>query len=886
MTANQTTSDAFERLKKILALEKRQAYRNKAVIGGLDKFAIRWEQDARREVPGQAANITAIVGLLSSYPAIPDQETRARRINDILSRLSLPPAAESTAAPAPHSAPARPAAPRGTPAAPRSTPAGQTSRPPAGEPSRPPAKSPPTARPAKPKSTARPEPAPPKPPPAEAAGEPAVRERRPTRRKAKPLSVAEAELGLQTPVTSLPSIGPHYAELLARLGVHTVEDMLWLLPRRYVDYSHLQPISNLRQGDDVTVLATVWEVSERRMRSGQMAAMAIVADGSGTLQAIWYNPYVLKQLKRDRLIALSGRVDLYMGRFVLNNPEWEPLDQELVHTGRLVPVYPLTKDLSQRWLRQRIKQAVDAWANRVVDFLPERTVNSARLMPLPRALQLIHFPENAEQMEQARRRMAFNDMLLLQLGMQRQRRQWCSHAAQPLVADVTTFLNTLPFTLTDAQTRTLNEVLHDMQQTLPMSRLLQGDVGSGKTAVAAAAMWVAAMAGSQAALMVPTEILAEQHFRSLCQLFAPWSAAAEPSDRPRLTIALLTGSLKESEKEQIRQQLAAGEIDLVVGTHALIQEEVRFARLGLAIVDEQHRFGVEQRAALKQRQVAGAEVITPHLLVMSATPIPRSLALTLYGDLDVSVIDELPPGRQSIRTYVVHPLERERAYSYIERQVEAGRQAYIVCPLVEESEQSDARAAVAEHERLQNTVFPRFKLGMLHGRLRADEKEAVMHQFAQNDVQILVSTSVVEVGIDVPNATVMLVEGANHFGLAQLHQFRGRVGRGEHASACLLLVERADQTEDERLRAMAETQDGFKLAEIDLQLRGPGDFFGTRQSGLPPVSLASFADLKLLEKTRQEAQRLLDADPTLSTPENRALAGKLEAFWRGAGDVN
>lgn len=882
MTANNPTNDAFERLKKILALEKRQAYRNKAVIGGLDKFATRWEQDARQELPEQAANITAIVALMTSYPAITDQEARARRVNDILSRLGLPPApaTASMAAPRP---PREPAGPARQPA-PAPRPEREAAAPP-----RPPAKSPPAPRPAKPKPVARPEAAPPKPAPSEVMAEPAPRERRVAHRRAKPLSTAEVDLGLQAPVTTLPSIGPHYATLLERLGIRTVEDMLWLFPRRYVDYSHLQPISSLRRGDDVTVLATVWEVGERRLRSGQKVAAAVVADATGTLQAIWYNPYVLKQIKPDRLIALSGRVDLAMGRFVLNNPEWEPLDKELVHTGRLVPIYPLTKDLSQRWLRQRIKQAVDAWASRVVDFLPDRIVTSARLMSLPRALQSIHFPENAEQLEQARRRMAFNDMLLLQLGMQRQRRQWRSHDAQPLTLmpdQVASFLEALPFTLTGAQDRALQDVLHDLQQIQPMSRLLQGDVGSGKTAVAAAAMWVTAMAGSQAALMAPTEILAEQHFRSLSRLFAPWSDEAAPGEPPALRLALLTGSLKESEKEEVRRQLAAGEINLVVGTHALIQEDVRFARLGLAIVDEQHRFGVEQRAALKQRGADAADNPTPHLLVMSATPIPRSLALTLYGDLDVSVIDELPPGRQSIQTHVVQPQARERAYGYVERQVEAGRQAYIVCPLVEESDQSDARAAVAEHERLQTTVFPRFKLGLLHGRMKADEKEAVMQQFAQNEVQILVSTSVVEVGIDVPNATVMLVEGSNHFGLAQLHQFRGRVGRGEHASACLLLVERADQTEDERLRAMAETQDGFKLAEIDLQLRGPGDFFGTRQSGLPAVSLAGFADLKLLEKTRQEAQRLLDADPTLSAPENRALATKLETFWRGAGDVN
>ena len=712
-----------------------------------------------------------------------------------------------------------------------------------------------------------------------------VPERRPPARRARGLSTGEFNLGLQAPVTSLPSIGPHYAELLERLHIATVEDLLWHFPHRYVDYSHLKPIASLTRGEEVTILGTVWEVQERSQFNGRHVIQAIVADASGTIQVTWFNPYVKNQVKPGRVLALSGKTDLYMGRLVMNSPQWEPLDQELVHTARLVPMYPLTKDLSQRWLRQRIKQVVDAWASHITDFLPDRILASTRLMSLAKALAQVHFPDSAEQLEQARRRLAFDELFMIQIGALRRRNLWRGQPASRLVVtepDLARFQACLPFTLTAAQQRALGEILKDMQDMRPMSRLLQGDVGSGKTVVAAIAMWVAAQNQRQAALMAPTEILAEQHFAGLTRLFA--RLTEQGLEAPSL--ALLTGSLKDADKEAVVARLANGEIQVVVGTHALIQQGVTFANLGLAVVDEQQRFGVEQRAALKQAGRAQEQPLTPHLLVMSATPIPRSLALTVYGDLDLSIIDELPPGRQPIKTYVIHPDERERAYGFVQSQVAQGRQVYIICPLVEESEQTEARAAVAEHERLQREVFPRLSLGLLHGRMRGDEKETVMQAFARNETQVLVSTSVVEVGIDVPNATVMLVEGANHFGLAQLHQFRGRVGRGEFASFCLLLVERTDQTEDERLRAMVQTQDGFKLAEIDLQLRGPGDFLGTRQSGLPSLHMASLGDVRLLDMARSEAQQLLELDATLSQPEQRGLATRLDHFWRDQGDVS
>jgi ATP-dependent DNA helicase RecG len=432
----------------------------------------------------------------------------------------------------------------------------------------------------------------------------------------------------------------------------------------------------------------------------------------------------------------------------------------------------------------------------------------------------------------------------------------------------------LPFTLTAAQQRVLREIVADLRGAEPMNRLLQGDVGSGKTAVAAAALVATVNAGHQAAIMAPTEILAEQHYKNVSGLLA--------GQEGRVTVRLLTGSLSAAEKEKVYEEIASGQAQIAIGTHALIQEEVAFKELGLVVIDEQHRFGVAQRASLRNKGR------NPHLLVMSATPIPRTLALTVYGDLDISVLDEMPPGRQEIKTRWLTLPERERGYAFIRSQVRQGRQAFVICPLVEESDKIEAKAAVEEYERLQNEIFPDLRLGLLHGRMRAEEKEAVMAAFRQGEIDILVSTSVVEVGIDVPNATVMLVEGAERFGLAQLHQFRGRVGRGAHESYCLFLASSGDISEEaaRRLAVLEETQDGFKLAEEDLQLRGPGEFFGTRQSGLPDLKLAKLGDVRLLELARNEAQRLFQDDPELTAPEHRLLARKLDVFWSQEGDLS
>ncbi|GAB4565174.1 MAG: ATP-dependent DNA helicase RecG [Anaerolineae bacterium] len=821
-------SGAFERLEKILALEERQGYRNRAVIGGLDKFAARWEPDAMAEVetPEQQEEMQSIVALLLGYATLEDPTARRRVIADIRARVNRIQQMKGAA--------------------------------PAMEPSAPPKQETP------PESTA----------PAPSAPAP----EKPRARRAPSLPAAKGA-GLDAPVTTLPGVGPQNARRLGRLGITTVRDLLWHFPRRYVDYSALKTIHKLKRGEEVTVMGNVWDIQTRRTRNGREIVQAIVSDSTGTIQVTWFNPFVIRQIKPGRPIVLSGKIDTFLGRLVMNNPEWEPLDRQLIHTGRWVPIYPLTQGLSARWLRHLIYRVVESFAPQIEDYLPEEIRSRQGLLPLSEALTQIHFPDNEEQLKAAQRRFSFDELFYLQLGMMKRRREWRSADGHPLVSteeQMRRFQEALPFQLTSAQQRAIREIAADMADTTPMSRLLQGDVGSGKTAVAAAAMWIAACNGAQAALMAPTEILAEQHYRGISKLFEPLTL---PDGRP-VRVALLTGSMSERDKIATREAIAAGEVDIVIGTHALIQADVQFARLGLVIVDEQHRFGVAQRATLREKGYS------PHMLVMSATPIPRTLALTLYGDLDISVLDELPPGRQPIKTRWLRPVERERAYAFLRRQVQQGRQAFIIYPLVEETENGEGKAAVEEHQRLQQEVFPDLRLGLLHGKMKGEEKDAVMQAFSRGEIDILVATSVVEVGIDVPNATVILIEGAERFGLAQLHQFRGRVGRGEHPSYCILISDADSEQSVERLQAMERTQDGFILAQKDLELRGPGDFFGTRQSGIPMLHMAQLSDVRTLEAAREEAQRLFEKDPDLALPEHQALRSQVDAFWRGQGDLS
>ncbi|MCH7578131.1 MAG: ATP-dependent DNA helicase RecG, partial [Chloroflexi bacterium] len=653
---------------------------------------------------------------------------------------------------------------------------------------------------------------------------------------------------------------------------------------RYSDFSQVRPIAKLVVGEEQTVLGDVSSVGAG-MVGRRKASEAVIGDETGTLRVVWWGQtYVARQLREGMKIALSGKVTAFSGRIQMENPEWEPIEEESLHTRRLVPVYPGTERLPQRLVRRLAREAVDAFADRLEETLPEEVRRRLRLLPVTQAMRQMHIPESSQQAAEARRRFALEELLHIELGVVRRRLAWQAAGAAPKltlsqpVRDG--FVRSLPFDLTAAQRRAVDEVLRDIGESVPMSRLLEGDVGSGKTVVAAVALLAAVASGYQGAIMAPTEVLAEQHYRTFCSLFSGgdeeglWRDVFSPEYlKEPLRITLLRGSLKTAEKAAAQDSIAQGETDIAIGTQALVQSEVSFQRLGLVVVDEQHRFGVEQRAALRQKGVS------PHTLVMTATPIPRTLALTVYGDLDITVLDEMPPGRPPVKTYRLRPDQRQQAYDFLRKQVGAGRQAYVICPLVEESEAVAARAAVQEYERLCSDVFPDLRLGLLHGRMTPGEKDAVMREFRDGGLHMLVSTAVVEVGIDVRNATVMLVEGADRFGLAQLHQFRGRVRRSSEQAYCLLLSENPSEEAQERLRIMETTHDGFKLAEEDLRIRGPGEYFGTRQSGLPDLKVARLTDVAFIEQARAEAVRLLEADPEMEQPQHRALAARMEELW-------
>jgi ATP-dependent DNA helicase RecG len=702
---------------------------------------------------------------------------------------------------------------------------------------------------------------------------------------AKPLFSTKAipegpSAALNAPITVLPGVGPRHDQTLGRLGLKTLGDMLYFYPRRYDDYTKLRPINRLSYGDEVTVIATVQSIASRPVRGGHSEIVeAVVSDGTGALRVTWFNQYwIAKRIRSGLQVALSGKIDQYLGRLVMNSPDWEPLEQQNLNTNRIVPVYPLSANITQRWLRRTMYQVVSYWGPRVQDPLPEWVRREANLIDLPNALVQIHFPDSADRLSKALQRLAFDEIIYLQLGVLRQKNAWQNRSARIYETPddwLQTQLKALPFSLTQAQERALGEVRADLVAGRPMNRLLQGDVGSGKTIIAELATAMLANHGAQSALLAPTSILAEQHYKSLLSFLcggqtqdSSLSAVLSPDQ-----VRLMIGATSEIDKQSIRDGLASGVIKVVIGTHALLEEPVVFADLQLAIVDEQHRFGVDQRAILRSKGN------NPHLLVMTATPIPRSLALTVYGDLDLSVIDEMPPGRQAVETHVLVPRERERAYALVRSQIDKGHQAFIIYPLVEESENSETPAAVEEHARLQKEIFPQYKLGLLHGRMKPEEKDQVMALFRDQKIDILVSTSVVEVGIDIPNATVMLIEGASRFGLAQLHQFRGRVGRGQDKAYCLLIPETPDAVENERLKAMCETNDGFILADRDLEQRGPGEFLGTRQSGYSDLRLASLTDVRLIEKARKASQEIFQKDPELSQPEHHLLATTLQHLW-------
>jgi ATP-dependent DNA helicase RecG len=692
-------------------------------------------------------------------------------------------------------------------------------------------------------------------------------------------SAAETSPGAQTALADLPGIGPQRAKLLAKLDLVTIEDALVRhLPLRHEDRSQVIPLGRITVGEARTCAGTIAGISPPPRGRGRMPLVVTIRDASGFLNCAWFNqPYLARVLKRGQRLIVHGKVQPYgrgpLQMLVKDFEVVEDGEDEPLHAGRLVPVYPLTEGLTQRPLRRLMKRLVDGWADRLEDPLPDRVRAARGLVALPQAIAAAHFPESEGEQGAARRRLVFDDFFLLEIGLAIRRQREGRRrglAMNPTGSLVRRLRASLPYSLTAAQERVWSEIRSDMAEPYPMSRLLQGDVGSGKTVVAALAALTAIEAGYQAAIMAPTEILAEQHLMTLGRLLEPLGVRA----------ALLTSAVKGKARVEAAAAVESGEAGCVIGTHALVQGAVAFKRLGLAVIDEQHRFGVAHRAALRGKGES------PDVLVMTATPIPRTLALTLYGDLDVSVLDELPPGRRPIATFARTGSKRRQIYDFLRAQIGEGRQVYVVYPLVEESEDSDLRAATEMAERLQRETFPERRVGLLHGRLGFADKERVMREFKDGVLDILVSTTVIEVGIDVPNASVMLIEHAERFGLSQLHQLRGRVGRGPWKSYCILLAGSTSEEGRRRIEAMTSTNDGFRIAEVDLELRGPGDFFGTRQSGLPEFRVADLLrDGAMLEEARREAFALVQADPKLVAPEHRGLRAGLLTRWRGKLDL-
>jgi ATP-dependent DNA helicase RecG len=847
---------SLEKLRKFFRLEHGNGYSNTAIIGGLAKMLDFWEGEARADGI-QEEVIQAVVQRLRSYDGL-SPTSRADALKGLWKRIgeTYPEATQK-----PRSVPGRGEGTR------QSQPQARPLQPKPEYPKQetPKLEHPKTEAPRQEQQVHKPRPA--APPRSESA---------PGARHSQTPAALDAQL------TVLSGVGPKNAESLQALGMHTLGDMLYYFPRRYEDYSQLKPIKNLFYGEYVTVIGTVQSVFTRKIRAGASTMIEVViTDGTGGLRLSWFNqPWIANRLKEGQQISVSGRIEQYLGRLVMNNPDYEDVEAEHLHTNRIVPIYSLTSRITQKWLRERMDQVITYWAPAVVDALPESIRNSARLLALGEALLNVHFPASQDQLKAARQRLAFDEIFFLQMGVLRQKRDWKKVDARRFsIPDewLGARLTSLPFTLTNAQKRAISDLRADLDSGKPMNRLLQGDVGSGKTVVEALAASIVTSNGAQTAIMAPTSILAEQHYRNFTSLLAGENGIMSQSE-----VRLLIGDTPEAEKEAIRNGLVDGSIKIIIGTHAVIEGPVQFKDLQLVVIDEQHRFGVEQRAELRSKGT------NPHLLVMTATPIPRSLALTVYGDLDLSVMDEMPAGRQPVATYVLRPQERERAFTLIRGQIKDGRQAFIIYPLIEESEKIEARAAVDDYETLSKEIFPDLKLGLLHGRMKPDEKDKVMFKFRNGEYNILVSTTVVEVGVDIPNASVMLIEGANRFGLAQLHQLRGRVGRGSEQSYCLLIPDHEDKIENERLQAMAESNDGFVLAERDLQQRGPGEFLGTRQAGYATsLRMASLTDVALIEKARLQAQKLFEVDADLQKPEHTLLAEALRRFWgEGKGDVS
>ncbi|OGH98510.1 MAG: ATP-dependent DNA helicase RecG [Candidatus Melainabacteria bacterium GWF2_32_7] len=688
-------------------------------------------------------------------------------------------------------------------------------------------------------------------------------------------------------------VGPKVGFLLNKLGIFTAQDLLHYYPRKHLDYAERTPIKDLKIGQEVTIFGTIksTNVFSSKKRSNLTIISIQVTDDTGIISASWFygkaNKFMLERYKsqypQGANIILSGTVklDSYTGRLVIDKAQSEILsgdfeEKDSLHVGRIVPVYALTENLNIKTLRRAIYNAIEVYSNTINDFLPEYIIEKLGLTDKVTAIKQIHFPDSSESLERAKRRLIFDELFLIQLRLALMRKQYKS-STNGLMLNikkdglVDKFIKSLPFELTNAQKEAFNEIVTDLSNPEPMQRLLQGDVGSGKTVVAGMSLLAAVENNYQGAIMAPTEILAEQHYKNFTEWLTPLG----------ISVGLFVGKHGVKIRRELHQNLKNGQINVAVGTHALIQENIEFNNLGLVVIDEQHRFGVRQRSELKNKGT------NPEMLTMTATPIPRTLALTMHGDFDITIINELPPGRKPIKTALISPKDRKKAHTLIRKEIEKGHQAYIVFPLIEESETLSAKAATKEAEKLQKTVFPDLNIGLVHGKLPPAEKDKVMEEFRAGKYHILVSTTVIEVGVDVPNATVMIIENAERFGLSQLHQLRGRVGRSQEQSYCVLVGDTNSQETRERLEVMVQTNNGFVIAEKDLQIRGPGEFIGTRQSGLPDLILADLVkDAEILELARETAFAFVAKDeitnyPLLNKIMNQKIDEGLELIGAG-----
>lgn len=805
--------------RRVLQLEAERGHENKAVVGGLDRFLDRWRSDlSDDELQELSTSLTATL-TQRKYDSLSVKQ-RERWVHEALTALGDQEAFQDT----------------------KAEPVAQQS---------------PKPRVSKPQSLAQ--------------------------SKPTPVKSSPEGFSLDSAPTVIKGVGPGIAVKLKALGIRDIRDLLYHYPSRHLSVSQ---IANLSQGEETAIVGSVWDVRVLRMGKGGalQSTEAVLGDETGNIRVFWFNQqYVARYVRPGNRLLVNGYFRGYRGQptFEGNGYEIVPDNEDRLAAGSLVPIYPATKGMPQRTLRRIITNALDAWLPRLFDHLPEEMRERQSLLDVAFALRGYHQPDSSESKASARYRLAFDEMFIRQISMLSRKHEWQAVSALKLTkvkAVMQEFIAALPFTLTKGQSRTLKEVLTDIAGDVPARRLVEGEVGSGKTVVALAAMLNAVAHGHQAAIMAPTEILAQQHFETISRLLEGITRSInEPNhlviemesiSKP-LTVGLMLGSHTKRQKDHMKRRMEEHAVDILVGTHALIQGDIDIPDLALAVVDEEHRFGVAQRQAL------GGKGRRPHLISMSATPIPRSLALTVYGDMDISIIDELPPGRSASQTRWLRPDQREQANRFIRKEVAAGHQAFVVCPLIDESDSLQTSAAVEEHRKLSEDVFSDLNVGLLHGRMNLKAKTAVMERFRSGEINVLVSTPVVEVGVDIPNATVMMVEGADRFGLSSLHQLRGRVGRSDSQGYCILVAENPSEDAQARLSVMEQESDGFRVAEEDLKLRGPGELTGTRQSGVPDLKLANLQDMELLSAAREEANGVLSQDPGLEAPEHRLIAEAL-----------